>query len=204
MQKVIGIFGGSFDPPHLGHLSLAKSFLACGKIDELWLIPALESPHKIGEVSTSFHHRSSMCKLAFSSIPNLYVKDLESKLPKPSFTVNTLQFLQQKYAETKWVLCLGADSLHSLNTWFKWQEIVDNYSLLVAERKGISRQKVDKQILDKSTFVVNHQAVDYASSSIKLHLNIYKADYTISTKELSRIGLDPEVYNYIIMHHLYQ
>lgn len=204
MHKVIGIFGGSFDPPHLGHLSLAKSFLASGKIDELWVMPALESPHKIGELGASFGDRATMCRIAFKALPNIYIKDLESKLPKPSFTINTLEFLKQQYVDKKWVLCLGEDSAHNLNSWFKWQEILENCSILIAERKGISRKEVDQKILNKSTFVVNHEAVDFASSTIKSYLISKKYDHEISIKELYRIGLNPLVYNYIKTHCLYQ
>jgi|AntAceMinimDraft_1070359.scaffolds.fasta_scaffold04756_8 nicotinate-nucleotide adenylyltransferase len=204
MRKTVGIFGGTFDPPHLGHLSLIQSFLDFPKIDELWVIPALESPHKVGEVSSSFDHRYQMCKVAFSGIENLFLKDIEASFPKPSYTFRTLQYLKEHHSACEFVLCLGLDSLYSFNRWVKWEAIINENKLIVAERKGILRKEVEKKIVTSTEFIEAHKAVDFSSSEIRLYINKLAFFQDISDEKLQQLGLNADVFSYIEKHDLYK
>lgn len=201
-NRVVGIFGGTFDPPHLGHKSLIRSFLNSSHIDELWVIPALESPHKVGASKTDYIHRFAMCKLAFSNIDKLQIKNTEASLPKPSYTFQTITYLKAEVANTDFVLCLGIDSLYSFDKWYKWEDILNEVSLLVAERKGIKQQQLNPLIQSKAIFVEEHEAVAYSSTKIKETLMGIN-DLQRTSKNLNELGLSEEIITYINEHQLY-
>lgn len=203
MKKVVGIYGGTFDPPHFGHLSIVESFLTSTLLDEVWVIPALESPHKVNAVCTSFEHRLKMCEIAFAEMRNVVIKDIESTLPKPSFTYQTIQHLHSVYTDIEWVLCLGLDSLYSFSNWYKWELIIQEVSLLAAERKGIPRKPLGEKIRAVTKFVESHEAVDFSSSKIRNKLINRSGDLNY-TEELHNLGLAKDIFDYIQTHGLYQ
>ena len=164
MQR-IGILGGSFDPVHFGHLRIAESFLRSGLIEKLLVIPAPTPPHK-AEIRTDFTHRIEMLKLAFQDWDGVEISDLEMKLPAPSYTVQTIQYLQQENPENIYFLCLGEDSLIHFHTWHRYKEIIEKVPLLVAERPGFDSSLVDQQLLENAVFV-DHTPYDVSSSEIR-------------------------------------
>ena len=93
MQRRIGLYGGTFDPVHLGHISLVRSFLNSGHIDLIWILLAPNPPHKEHSNITEYSHRKSMLQLAFSSFKNIEILDIETELPKPSFSYQTIEYL---------------------------------------------------------------------------------------------------------------
>ena len=145
MSSQIGIMGGSFDPPHLGHLSIARSFANSSHVDELWIIPTPVPPHKNSEDLTDFDHRYRMAHKNFGSESNIAVYDFERNLPAPHYTYETLSALSKQFPHHTFKLCIGQDSLQSIKQWHKWEQILSEYELLVARRPGygsdISRNK---------------------------------------------------------------
>lgn len=98
-KKRIGIFGGSFDPIHFGHLNLAIELMESHHLDEVWCIPAPQSPHKMEQPPVSFLHRKAMLALAIRDIPQFQLKDLEGHRPPPSYTVDTVKEILAKAKE---------------------------------------------------------------------------------------------------------
>ena len=109
--RKIGIFGGTFDPVHLGHLIMADQCREQGQLDQVWFIPAARPPHKQDQPLTSFAHRVEMLALAIAGMPAFRVDELEKDRPGPSYTAETLQELQGRHPEVKFVLLLGSDCL---------------------------------------------------------------------------------------------
>lgn len=162
----IGIFGGAFDPVHLGHVKIAGSFLASKIIDKLLVLPTPVSPHKKDQEQTPFEHRYEMLKLAFQEFDKVLVSDLESHLPKPSYTLRTIESLQEKHPQNKYFLCIGEDSLAAFHTWWKYEEILKRTPLIVASRPGTDSSSIAGEILERAIFI-DHTEVDVSSTEIR-------------------------------------
>lgn len=135
----IAVFGGTFDPPHAGHLALARSALGSGLIDEVLFIPAASPPHKLDAVISPFETRLRMLELALAGEPNCAISTMEGdRLPKPSYTVETMRELSRANPDNKYLLLVGEDSLAQLQTWFRAEELIENYDFLIYPRRDWS------------------------------------------------------------------
>lgn len=184
MKKRIGIFGGSFDPVHHGHLQIASSFLNSKLVHQLLILPAPTPPHKTGRKLTPFIHRLKMLEIAFNGWENIIVSDLENRLKEksvrkimnentkteetsvPSYSIQTITYLQEKYPRKKWFLCIGEDSLLTFHKWYQYEKILEKVTLLVAERPGSNSQNVEAKILENTIFI-GHEPVDISSTEFR-------------------------------------
>jgi nicotinate-nucleotide adenylyltransferase len=130
----IGILGGSFDPPHIGHQLLALGALAMVQIDEVWVLPCADHPQKKNHVA--FKHRYAMCQLAFARIANCRVLDLEAHLPPPSYTVNTLKAIKQQKPDIELTLLLGSDLIASIESWHTPEKLAELAHIAFFAREG--------------------------------------------------------------------
>ncbi|MFH5833889.1 nicotinate (nicotinamide) nucleotide adenylyltransferase [Halalkalibaculum sp. DA3122] len=194
MPDRIGLFGGTFDPVHAGHVAIVESFLESGLIDELWVIPAPTPPHKTDQHITSFEHRKRMLEQAFDHIKGVRITDIEERLPQPSYTIHTIQYLKQKYPEKKFYLCIGEDSLADFSSWYKPEKIVQICDLLVAERPDSNSRDQQNNFLENARFV-KHTPVDISSTELRERL---KEDGKSLEKDLP-----PDVLSYIRDNDLY-
>lgn len=128
----IGILGGSFDPPHLGHQLLALAALATTPIDYLWVIPC--ASHAFQKSLTSFEHRYKMCELAFSRIDKTQVLSLENILPAPSYTIHTLEAILRVRPDLKLSLIMGSDLIEHFDQWQEAPKIRQICQLSVFDR----------------------------------------------------------------------
>jgi nicotinate-nucleotide adenylyltransferase len=130
---VIGLFFGSFNPLHRAHLKLAEDFFRSAQMDELWWMVSPQNPHKSPEDLAPFHHRLAMLREAIQT-PHQRVSDFESFLPAPSYTLDTLRALQQKYPDHQWKILMGQDSWNALPTWKSGDLIESQFEIWVYER----------------------------------------------------------------------
>lgn len=135
----IGIFGGTFDPVHLGHLIVAEQCREQVQLEQVWFMPAAHPPHKLNRPLTSVEHRLEMLRLAVGGHEAFVVSDLETRLPVPNYTVQTLRRLREQFPEAEWFLLLGADSLCEFPTWYEPFAIAQMATLVVAARPGYTR-----------------------------------------------------------------
>ncbi len=191
--KIIGIYGGSFDPVHKGHVSVVKSVLSDGAVNEVWITPAAQSPFKHNGAVCPFRHRSAMLKLAFQDEMRVRVCEIEQELPKPSFTLQTLRTLRAKYPAYSFMLCLGSDNLRHFTAWHGYDEILKTTKLLVALRPAFSADAIPKEVL-KSVQFLNHQPVAVSSTDAREKLR---------TEQFSH-DVPDEVSAYIKAHKLYE
>ena len=128
------IFGGSFDPIHVGHLSLASAVCESGLASEVWFMVSPQNPHKQGCCMTDENVRLHMVRLATEGNPAFKASDFEFSLPRPSYTINTLNSLEQAYPDREFVLLIGADNWEKFDRWYKGDEIVSRFGVIVYPR----------------------------------------------------------------------
>ena len=133
-KRQVIIFGGSFDPIHNGHLSLAREALRCGLAGEVWFMVSPQNPHKQSCALTDEAQRLEMVKLAVGGEEGLVACDFEFSLPRPSYTFNTLQALEECYPHCEFSLLIGADNWTKFDRWYKAAEILSRYRIIVHPR----------------------------------------------------------------------
>ena len=135
MAKQIGLYGGTFDPFHLGHLNMAIEIQEKKKLDEIWFCPARNSPHKHQEPTAPVEHRLKMIEKAIAAVPKMRVIDIESRREGPSYTIDTLKMLIQQYPNEQFHLILGTDAVQGFSQWRSPQEIVRLVPLIIGNRR---------------------------------------------------------------------
>lgn len=135
MQK-IGLYFGSFNPVHIGHLIIANTMLQYGELDEVWLVVSPQNPLKQRGELLADQERLKMAGLAVGDNPRLKACDIEFSLPLPSYTIHTLSALSRQYPDVQFCLLMGSDNLDGFKRWKSWEEILDGYSLYVYPRPG--------------------------------------------------------------------
>lgn len=164
-MKKIGLFGGTFNPVHNGHIEIAKSFLNSGYIDELWILLTPNPPHKVNQEFASFELRYLMLKEAVKDL-QIKILKIENELPKPSYTYQSVAYLKEKYPNYTFFYCIGEDSLNNFHTWKEYAKILAKTELLVAKRTNKITNQHRKVILDKTIFI-EHNKIDVSSSEIR-------------------------------------
>ena len=166
----IGILGGTFDPPHMGHILLAKHACeACG-LDKLLLMPAANPPHK--KRITPGHHRLHMARLVAEEY-GFELCDLEYKKQTPSYTFETMQYMNEKYPEDKLYFIIGSDSMLDFEKWYRWKELVKMCGFIVGVRKEGDFEKVSrvaeekKQRFGAEIYVMKYPPLEVSSTEIR-------------------------------------
>jgi nicotinate-nucleotide adenylyltransferase len=132
--KKIGLFFGSFNPIHIGHMCLANYFCEYTDLKEIWFVVSPQNPLKPKTTLLADHHRLELVHLALDDHPKFKICDIEFKLPKPSYTIHTLVYLNEKYPDKQFVLLMGADNLSSFSKWKNYEMILKDYKLYVYPR----------------------------------------------------------------------
>lgn len=133
----IGLFFGSFNPIHTGHLIIANYMAVFTGLKEVWLVVSPHNPLKNKNSLTNMYDRLEMARQAIENSEHLKVSDIEFGLPQPSYTIDTLTYLQEKYPEREFVLIMGADNLASLKKWKNYEVLLKNYQIYVYPRPGV-------------------------------------------------------------------
>lgn len=132
----IALFGGTFDPPHVGHLTMAQLTLEAGVVDAVWFLPAPVPPHKVAAGWTAYDVRLKMVEALIRDMRGMFVHTLESRLSTPSYTTQTVQAYQAYYTEHQFYFLLGSDSLAQLPSWYDAADLANRIEFLVATRHG--------------------------------------------------------------------
>lgn len=143
----IGIFGGSFDPVHNGHVKLAFHMLSALELDKLLIVPAYRSPFK-PEDASHVGDRVEMCRLAFDA-PRMEVSTLETQRGGKSYTVDTVNELRKKYGDNEYFLIVGADQLLQFDRWYRFSDILSSVTLCAAARTGTDKRPEMELFADK-------------------------------------------------------
>lgn len=186
-----GIFGGTFNPIHLGHLALANYLCEENWVDELWFLITPQNPFKQEQTLLDNHLRMKMVEAAIADYPRFKASDFEFTLPRPSYTVTTLQKLSEAYPDREFVLIIGADNWAAFDKWKSPEEILRNHRILVYPRPGY---EINPHELPAQVKAVNTPLLEISSTFIR--------ESIASGKDI-RYFLHPEVYRFIKQHQLY-
>jgi nicotinate-nucleotide adenylyltransferase len=220
-QRRIAIYGGSFDPVHLGHLAVAKETLELFEIDQLWFMPARQAPHKFEREVTAPLHRYAMLALATQHQPRMLVSSFELALPERRYTVDTLAHFKSALGEaTKLFFIMGADSWSEITTWREWQKVLMLTNQIVVTRPGydVSLDQVGElrsQIVDVRGWSIPQVSKSVGESNAP---RIYITDVAMvdvsatEIRDAARLGNDerlaamvpPPVAEYITKYELYK
>lgn len=194
------LFGGTFDPIHLGHLRTAHAAREEVAARQVLLIPAAQSPHKQNAFPTSAEHRLAMIQLAIAGDPALAVSDIEIHRAPPSYTIDTVTTLAQQDPRSELILLMGADQLPRLHSWYKVQELLEIISVAVLQRPGHAADLTDVvqtlgPRLAQRIKLLNTPLVDISATDIRGR---------IASGEPFGDLVPPAVEAYIREHQLYQ
>jgi len=187
----IAILGGSFDPPHFGHLLAARQILDFTKTDEVWLMPCFS--HPFDKNTSSVKHRLAMAKLC--SKGKIKVSDWEIKQKKISYSINTLNCLSQKFPQHKFSFIIGSEQVKDFKKWKDWQQILKKYKIWIFPRDGLFAKT--RTVLAGMVLVRHRLLVTSALASTKIRKRARKGldlDYFVPEK----------VEAYIKKHNLYK
>lgn len=155
-SKKVGIFGGSFNPIHTGHIALAKSLCEKAGLDEVWFMVSPMNPFK--KTATDLlddHLRLEMVEKALEKEPQLKACDYEFRLPKPSYTWHTLQAISQEFTDIEFTLLIGGDNWAAFDKWYHHEDILAHYPIVVYPRQGSSVGKVPEGVTIVETPLLN-------------------------------------------------
>ena len=164
-MKKVGIFGGSYNPIHIGHLALANYLCEFGDLDEIWFMVSPQNPFKAHSSDLwDDDLRLELVRLAVEDYPKLQASDFEFRLPRPSYTIHTLDALQEAYPNHEFTLIIGADNWVSFPRWRASNEILARHHLLVYPRPGY---EIDENSLPPSVKKVNTPLIEVSSTFIR-------------------------------------
>ncbi len=187
----IGLFFGSFNPVHNGHLIIANYVCETTKLDKVWLVVSPQNPLKQKETLLRDYDRLHLINLAIEDNKNLRASNIEFKLPKPSYTIDTLIYLKEKHPEHEFSLIMGSDNLETLHKWKNYEMILNNYPIYAYNRLGSEENPFPKI---KTIHFLDFPFLDISATFIRENLR----------KGISMQYFLPEpVWKYIAEAHLY-
>tara|TARA_R110002072_G_scaffold22615_1_gene79262 strand:+ start:81383 stop:81979 length:597 start_codon:yes stop_codon:yes gene_type:complete len=158
-NKNIGLYFGTFNPIHIGHLNIANYMVEFSDLDEIWMVVTPHNPHKKKKTLLDDIHRLAMVRIALEEYPKLKASNIEFGMEQPNYTVNTLAHLEEKYPENNFCLIMGEDNLKSFHKWKNYQVILERYKIYVYPR--ISKVTAENQKIDAS-----HKAITKVSAPV--------------------------------------
>ncbi len=161
----IGIFSGSFNPIHIGHMVLANFITEFTDIDEVWFLVTPQNPLKEDTLLLDENTRFEMTRRALANYPKLKASDFEFSLPRPSYTVHTLEALSEAYPENTFALIIGADNWESFDRWRDFEGILEQYRIYVYPRLGY-RISISKK-LKENVEALNSPIIEISSTFIR-------------------------------------
>lgn len=192
--KKIGLFFGTFNPIHIGHLIIANYIVEYSDLDEVWFVVTPHNPHKKKKNLLEDYHRLAMVEMAIEEYPKLKASNVEFNLPQPNYTINTLAHLEEIYPNQSFCLIMGEDNLKSFPKWKNYDVILDRYPIYVYPRisegivnnqfytpveggKGIYHEKikmVDAPIVELSSTLIRKGIKDKKNIRPMLSKQVWK------------------------------
>lgn len=188
----IGLYFGSFNPIHTGHLIIAEHVLNYADVDRVWLVISPQNPLKPSASLLGEYDRLHLVNLAIENSSRLKAVDVEFRLPKPSYTITTLTYLTEKYPTDDFTVILGSDSFNNLPKWRNYEQLIRDYSFLIYLRPGFPVKDIEPGI---NASILQAPMLDISASFIR---NSIHQDKSI------RFLVPDKVFDYIQMNNYYK
>jgi nicotinate-nucleotide adenylyltransferase len=166
----IGLYFGSFNPVHIGHMAIAGYMTEFTDLDQIWFVVSPHNPLKKKESLLSDHHRLYMVQLAIGDNDRLKASDIEFRLALPSYTIDTLTYLKEKYSNNEFCMVMGEDNLNTLHKWKNAGELVKKYPIYVYPRRDSSKPSsllLDQLLSDAEIHTVNAPLMEISGTFIR-------------------------------------
>ncbi len=160
----IGLYFGSFNPIHTGHLIIANHILEHSELDKIWFVVSPHNPLKESHTLLNEYDRLHLAELAIKDNNKFRASNVEFHLPKPSYTIDTLTYLTEKFPLEKFTVIMGSDSYQNLSRWKNYEKLLEHYAILVYERPGFI---VDREALPKNVTVLKAPLLEISSTHIR-------------------------------------
>lgn len=187
-MKKIGLFFGSFNPIHIGHLILANYILENSDMNELWFVVSPQNPFKEKKTLLKDNNRLEMVELAIKNYPSMRASNVEFGLPTPSYTIDTLTYLKEKYPNYSFSLIMGEDNLNSLHKWKNADLLIENHHIIVYPRIDTNQAKETSNIQHDNISLIHAPIIELSATEIR---NMIKDGKNV------RPMLPPEVFDYL-------
>ena len=193
INKKIGLFFGTFDPIHNGHIEVAKYIVDNCFSDEVWLIITPQNPEKKFIKISNFDQRFKMTQIATNKINKVKPSKAEQGLPIPNYTIDTLEYISEKFKNYEFSLVIGQDNFEKFTNWKSHEKIIENYKILIYPRLGSDKKAEIGKL--KNIIYLKGATVDISSSEVR---------EKIKNKNLEMDYLNKDVLNFIIENNLYE
>lgn len=195
----IGLYFGTFNPIHIGHLVISNYMAGYMDLDQVWLIVSPQNPLKNKKTLLQDYHRLALVRLAIEDNDNLKVSDIEFKMPRPSYTSDTLAYLKEKHPENEFHLIMGEDNLRTFHKWKNYERILENHKLYVYPRVLTTQEEMEMEqigYLPKNE-LQNHKNVMICEDVPVMKVSSRFIRQAIKNKKDVRYLLTEPVYKYI-------
>jgi len=155
----VGLFFGTFNPIHVGHLIIANYMADFTELDQVWLVVTPQNPLKKKKTLLADYHRLALARIAIEDNPKLRASKIEFDMPKPSYTVNTLVYIKERYPDHSFALIMGEDNLRTLHRWKNYEQIMENHDIYVYPRALTEQEKEEHDDMAKRNAFEDHPKV---------------------------------------------
>lgn len=188
----IGLYFGSFNPIHLGHLIIANHVKENAQLDKIWFVVSPQNPLKKSNTLLNEYDRLHLVELAIGDNEHFRASNIEFSLPKPSYTVQTLAYLSEKFSNEEFTIIMGSDSIQNIQNWKNYETILANYKIIVYNRPG---HPADLHRFDANIQLLDAPLLEISATHIRKN---------IQQKKSIKYLVPEAVEHYILEHHLYE
>lgn len=190
----IGLYFGTFDPIHFGHINIANFLIDNDLVEKVWFVVTPENPEKSSNSLTNFTHRYEMVKIQVKDNNNLLASDIELNLKRPNYTIDSLRYISKAYPDNSFSLIIGEDNFVNFKKWKGYKEIMNYYKIYVYPRK--TRLKTDMNlVMSNNIEMIKAPLIELTSTNIRS---------TINQKDFAKEYISDSIYKYITTNNLYK
>lgn len=200
----VGLYFGTFNPIHVGHLIIANYMTEHADLDQVWIVVSPQNPLKKKKTLLADYHRLALVRAAIEDDPNLIVSDIEFHLPIPSYTATTLTYLKEKYPKNEFSLIMGEDNLRTFHKWFNHDAILENHTLYVYPRVlTIQEEAARKEGSVETNNFASHENVVFCTDAPIMKISSSFIRKAIAAGKDVRYLLTEPVHKYVEEMHFY-